>query len=45
MNIRRRARLPWREAAPGAPARLFSSGEKPVRELKDPDGIPLLVRG
>jgi catechol 2,3-dioxygenase len=44
INVWRRARLPWRKGA-GLAGVVFSSGETPVRERQDPDGIPLLVRG
>lgn len=45
INVWRRARLPWREGAAGLAGALFSSGETSPRELRDPDGIPLLVGG
>ena len=45
INVWRRARLPWREGAAGIAGAHFSSGETSTRELRDPDGIPLLVGG
>lgn len=45
INVWRRARLPWRKGGAGLAGVVFSSGETPVRERQDPDGIPLLVRG
>jgi catechol 2,3-dioxygenase len=45
INVWRRARLPWRKGGAGLAGVVFSYGETPGRELQDPDGIPLLVRG
>ena len=45
INVWRRARLPWRKGGAGLAGVVFSSGETPDRELRDPEGIPLLVRG
>lgn len=45
INVWRGTRRPWSEGDAGLAGVVFSSGETSARELRDPDGIPLTIRG